>query len=53
MQSYLAFSVPAIGAGLVAPQLGLAATAYGYGAMVVGLSVISLFATRKMHHQPA
>ena len=36
--SYLAFGIPAVIAGIVAPQIGLAATTYAYGGLVVVLS---------------
>ncbi|GGR58317.1 putative MFS family arabinose efflux permease [Nocardioides luteus] len=36
--SYLAFGIPAVVAGLLTPQIGLAATTYGYGAVVALLS---------------
>ncbi|MGW4481640.1 MFS transporter [Rhodococcus triatomae] len=36
--SYVAFGVPAVVAGLLVPHLGLAATAYGYGAVIVVLA---------------
>ncbi|MEV0409093.1 MFS transporter [Actinoallomurus sp. NPDC050550] len=37
--SYLAFSVPAVLAGLAVPSLGLRATATGYGAIVIALAL--------------
>lgn len=40
--SYVAFSGPAILAGLMAPRLGLIMTAYVYGGALVALSVLSL-----------
>lgn len=46
VESYLAFAVPAIIAGLAAPALGLSATAYVYGAVVILLAAISIAATR-------
>lgn len=36
--SYLAFGIPAVVAGIAAPYLGLAATTYAYGALVIVLS---------------
>ncbi|GAA4478668.1 MFS transporter [Rhodococcus olei] len=36
--SYTAFGVPAVIAGLLVPHLGLAATTYGYGAVIVALA---------------
>ena len=36
--SYLAFGIPAVVAGLAAPQIGLAATTYAYGGLVIVLS---------------
>ncbi|WP_440409825.1 MFS transporter [Neorhizobium petrolearium] len=46
VESYLAFAVPAIIAGLAAPALGLSATAYIYGAVIILLAAISIAATR-------
>lgn len=46
LQSYLAFSLPAIAIGLVIPQLGLANAAYIYGSVVIALALVSLLATR-------
>jgi hypothetical protein len=45
VQSYLSFSLPAIAAGLAVPLLGLATVAYIYGAMIIGLALISLIAS--------
>jgi MFS family permease len=36
--SYVAFGVPAVAAGIAAPHIGLAATMYVYGGLVVALS---------------
>ncbi|AXT84891.1 MFS transporter [Aeromicrobium sp. A1-2] len=36
--SYVAFGVPAVAAGVAAPHIGLAATTYVYGGLVVALS---------------
>lgn len=44
--SYLAFSLPALLAGLLVPGLGLALTAYVYGAAVILLALLSLPALR-------
>ncbi|SMF49285.1 Predicted arabinose efflux permease, MFS family [Xaviernesmea oryzae] len=46
VESYLAFAVPAIVAGLAAPALGLSMTAYIYGAVIILLAAISIAATR-------
>ncbi|MDB5375947.1 MAG: major facilitator superfamily protein [Rubritepida sp.] len=46
VQCYLAFSLPAILAGLATPHLGLTATAQIYGAAVILLATVSLVATR-------
>ncbi|WP_117195442.1 MFS transporter [Rhizobium terrae] len=46
VESYLAFAIPAIVAGLAAPVLGLSMTAYLYGAVVILLAMISIAATR-------
>ncbi|MBG6094415.1 MFS transporter [Nocardioides luteus] len=39
--SYLAFGIPAVVAGLLTPEIGLATTTYGYGAVVVVLSSVA------------
>jgi MFS family permease len=44
VQSYLAFSVPAVAAGLSIPLLGLAEVAYIYGAVIMLLAVTSMVA---------
>lgn len=46
VESYLAFAVPAILAGLAAPILGLSQTAYAYGGIVILLSAVSVVITR-------
>jgi hypothetical protein len=46
VQSYLAFAIPAILAGLAAPKIGLTTTANIYGAAVILLAVTSLAALR-------
>jgi predicted MFS family arabinose efflux permease len=43
--SYLAFSLPALAAGVSVPLVGLAVVAYVYGAVVIVLAVISLIAS--------
>lgn len=43
--SYLAFSLPALAAGVSVPFVGLAVVAYVYGAVVIMLAIISLVAT--------
>ena len=45
LQSYLAFSLPAVAAGLSAPLIGLSSAAYLYGAVIILLAVISMFAS--------
>jgi len=40
--NYLAFSLPAIAAGLLVPHLGLQQTATGYGVVVVVLALLVL-----------
>ena len=45
VMSYLAFSLPAVAAGLSVPLIGLSAVAYAYGAVVILLAVISLVAS--------
>jgi MFS family permease len=45
VESYLAFSIPAIAAGLIAPTLGLSNTAYVYGGAIITLAVISIATT--------
>ncbi|MGE7371011.1 MFS transporter [Neorhizobium sp. NPDC001467] len=49
VQSYLAFSLPAILAGLAAPWAGLPNTAFAYGAGIMTLALVSLAATRSRH----
>lgn len=44
IQSYLAFSLPAVAAGLSVPQLGLTMVAYVYGAAVIVLALLSMLA---------
>lgn len=44
VQSYLAFSLPAVAAGLSVPLIGLSTVAYLYGAVIILLAVISLIA---------
>jgi hypothetical protein len=44
VQSYLAFSLPAVAAGLAVPLIGLSVAAYLYGAVIIMLAVISLTA---------
>jgi MFS family permease len=45
LQSYLAFSVPAVIAGLSVPRIGLSTTAYIYGAVIILLAFISMVAS--------
>ena len=44
VQSYLAFSLPAVAAGLSVPLIGLATAAYLYGAGIILLAVMSMMA---------
>jgi hypothetical protein len=44
LQSYLAFALPAVAAGLAVPVIGLSVVAYLYGTAVILLTVISLIA---------
>jgi MFS family permease len=53
VQSYLAFSLPAIAAGLAVPQLGLSQAAYIYGGVVIALALVSLLATRAPGAEPS
>ena len=46
VESYLAFALPAIAAGLAAPALGLSMTTYLYGAGIILLAAISILVTR-------
>jgi predicted MFS family arabinose efflux permease len=46
VESYLAFSLPAILAGLAIPVFGLPATAYAYGAVILVLALVSIAAMR-------
>jgi len=45
LQSYLAFALPAVAAGLSVPLIGLSAAAYLYGAAIIVLTVTSLIAS--------
>lgn len=45
VQCYLAFSLPAIAAGLAIPRIGLPSTAYVYGGAVIVLALISMVAS--------
>ncbi len=45
VQCYLAFSLPAIAAGLAIPRIGLATTAYIYGGGVIALALVSMVAS--------
>jgi len=56
VQCYLAFSLPAIAAGLAIPRIGLVTTAYIYGGAVIVLALIStvasLFGSEEVHTRP-
>ena len=45
LQSYLAFSLPAVAAGMSVPLTGLSTAAYLYGAVIILLAVISMIAS--------
>jgi MFS family permease len=45
LQSYLAFALPAVLAGLSVPRIGLSTTAYIYGAVIILLAFISMVAS--------
>ena len=45
VQSYLAFSLPAVAAGLAVPLIGLSIAAYFYGTIIIVLAIISLAAS--------
>jgi hypothetical protein len=45
VQCYLAFSLPAVAAGLSVPAIGLSTAAYIYGAVVIVLALISMTAS--------
>src|SRR5260370_40538988 len=45
VQSYLAFSLPAVAAGLSVPLIGLSTVAYLYGGVIILLAVISMIAS--------
>jgi Na+/melibiose symporter-like transporter len=45
LQSYLAFSLPAVAAGLSVPLIGLSSAAYLYGAVIILLAAISMIAS--------
>jgi hypothetical protein len=44
VEGYLAFSLPAVVAGVVAPMIGLATAAEIYGLLVILLAIASLLA---------
>lgn len=48
LQSYLAFSLPAVAAGLSVPLIGLSTAACLYGAGIIGLALISMMASFRM-----
>lgn len=48
VESYLAFSLPAILAGFAAPRFGLLVTTYGFGTVLVVLSFASMLALPKV-----
>jgi hypothetical protein len=48
LQSYLAFSLPAVAAGISVPLIGLSTAAYIYGAVIILLAVISMIASFRM-----
>jgi hypothetical protein len=48
LQSYLAFSLPAVAAGISVPLIGLSTAAYVYGAVIILLAVISMIASFRM-----
>jgi MFS family permease len=50
--SYLAFSLPALAAGLASTSVGLQPTALVYGAVVLALSVAAIWAQRRLHLVP-
>jgi hypothetical protein len=45
LQSYLAFALPALAAGLSVPLIGLTTVAYLYGAAIILLAAISMLAS--------
>jgi hypothetical protein len=45
LQSYLAFALPAVAAGLSVPLIGLSTAAYLYGAVIILLTVTSMIAS--------
>jgi len=47
IESYLAFSLPVIAAGLAAPRLGLPTTTYVFGAAIMLLAMTSMLALQK------
>jgi MFS family permease len=51
--SYLAFSVPAIIAGVAAAHYGLRDTTYGYGVVVIVLAAMTTIAVSRRNTAPA
>ena len=45
LQSYLAFALPAVAAGISVPFIGLSTVAYIYGAVIILLAVVSMMAS--------
>ncbi len=45
LQSYLAFAIPAVAAGLSVPLIGLSMVAYVYGAVIMVFAIMSLVAS--------
>ena len=45
VQAYLAFSLPAVAAGLLVPLAGLSTVTYVYGAVVIVLALMSMIAS--------
>ena len=45
LQSYLAFALPALAAGLSVPLIGLTTVAYLYGVVIMLLAIMSMFAS--------
>jgi hypothetical protein len=52
LQSYLAFSLPAVAAGLSVPLIGLSTAAYLYGAAIILLAVTSMIASLRTAVDP-
>jgi hypothetical protein len=50
VESYIAFSVPAVAAGISVPLFGLTTVTYVYGVAVIVLAAMSMVASLRANH---